>query len=156
MKKETYRQLLLALIGALMCRFGMGGYYPLLPAYYAAALLRQEGRALLSGVMFLSMALTLPITDTVRYTCGMLVIWAVVKICEWLDHKCLTATAAIAASAVISGSELTLTSAKQTGEKQPAAIVSVITLYSAAHFSADPNTSLRDRHARISSVCRSG
>ena len=100
MKKETYRQLLLALIGALMCRFGMGGYYPLLPAYYAAALLRQEGRALLGGVMFLSMALTLPITDTVRYTCGMLVIWAVVKVCEWLDHKCLTATAAIAAGLI--------------------------------------------------------
>ena len=66
MKKESYRQILIALIGALMCRFGIGGYYPFLPAYYAAALLRGEGRALLGGVMFLGMAFTLPVTETGR------------------------------------------------------------------------------------------
>ena len=112
MKKESYRQILIALIGALMCRFGIGGYYPFLPAYYAAALLRGEGRALLGGVMFLGMVFTLPVTDTVRYTIGMVVIWLVVKICEWIDHKCLIITAAISAAVVtvslsISGDLLT-------------------------------------------------
>lgn len=100
MKKERYRQILIALIGALMCRFGIGGYYPLLPAYYAAALLREEGRALLGGVMFLGMALTLPVTETVRYTLGMLAIYLVVRICEWIDHKCLIITAAISTAVI--------------------------------------------------------
>lgn len=100
MKKERYRQILIALIGALMCRVDIGGYYPLLPAYYAAALLREEGRALLCGTMFLGMAFSLPVMDTVRYTLGMLVIYLVVRICEWIDHKCLIVTAA-ASSAVI-------------------------------------------------------
>ncbi len=100
MKKERYRQILIALIGALMCRIGIGGYYPFLPAYYAAALLREEGRALLGGMMFFGMALTLPVTDTARYTLGMLVIYLVVKICEWIDHKCLIVTAAVS-SAII-------------------------------------------------------
>lgn len=100
MKKESYRQILVALMGALMCRFGIGGYYPFLPAYYAAALLRGEGRALLWIVTFLGMAFTLPVTDTVRYTIGMVIVWLVVKICEWIDHKCLVITAAIASAVV--------------------------------------------------------
>lgn len=100
MKKESYRKLLIALLGALMCRFGIGGYYPFLPAYYAAALLSGEGRALLTGVTFIGMAFTLPVMDTVRFALGMIVMWLVVKICEWVDHKCLIVTAAIS-SAVI-------------------------------------------------------
>ncbi|MDD7642637.1 MAG: SpoIIE family protein phosphatase [bacterium] len=100
MKKESYRQLLVALIGALMCRFGIYGYYPFVPAYYAAALLCGEGRLLLTGVTFAGMALTLPVTATVRYAIGMIITWMVVKICEWIDHKCLTVTAAIASAVV--------------------------------------------------------
>ncbi len=100
MKKERYRQILIALIGALMCRIGVGGYFPLIPAYYAAALLREEGRALLGGMMFFGMAFSLPVMDTVRYTLGMLIVYLVVRICEWIDHKCLIVTAAVS-SAVI-------------------------------------------------------
>lgn len=100
MKKERYRHILIALIGALMCRIGVGGYFPLIPAYYAAALLREEGRALLGGMMFFGMAFSLPVMDTVRYTLGMLIIYLVVRICEWIDHKCLIVTAAVS-SAVI-------------------------------------------------------
>lgn len=112
MKKESYRKLLIALLGALMGRFSVGGYYPLIPAYYAAALLRGEGRLWLSAVMFGGMALTLPLMQTLRYTLGMVIIWLVVRICEWIDHKCLVATAAVASSAVtlcisISGDLLT-------------------------------------------------
>ncbi len=95
MKKERYRQILIALIGALMCRIGVGGYFPLIPAYYAAALLREEGRALLGGMMFFGMAFSLPVMDTVRYTLGMLIVYLVVRICEWIDHKCLIVTAAV-------------------------------------------------------------
>lgn len=112
MKKESYRKILVALLGALMSRFCIGGYYPLLPAYYAAALLRGEGRLLLGAVMFGGMALTLPLVQTLRYTLGMLIIWLVVKLCEWIDHKCLIVTAAVTSAAVtlcisISGDLLT-------------------------------------------------
>lgn len=100
MKKESYRKLLIALLGALMCRFSLGGYYPLIPAYYAAALLRGEGRWLLGSVMFLAMTVALPVTQTVRYALVMVVVWLVVKICEWLDHKCLIITAAASAAIV--------------------------------------------------------
>ncbi|MDD6038749.1 MAG: SpoIIE family protein phosphatase [bacterium] len=100
MRKERYRQMLVALVGALMCRVEFGGFFPLIPAYYAAALLREEGRAILSIMMLLGMGLSLPMTLAVRYAIVMAVIWCVVKVCEWIDHKCLTATAAIS-SAVI-------------------------------------------------------
>lgn len=100
MKKESYRKLLIALLGALMCRFSAGGYYPLIPAYYAAALLRGEGRLLLGAVMFLAMTVAVPVTQTVRYALVMIVIWLVVKLCEWLDHKCLVITAAASAAIV--------------------------------------------------------
>ncbi len=84
----------------MLFRSGVGGYFPLIPAYYAAALLREEGRALLGGMMFFGMAFSLPVMDTVRYTLGMLIIYLVVRICEWIDHKCLIVTAAVS-SAVI-------------------------------------------------------
>lgn len=100
MKKESYRQLLVALLGALMCRFGLYGYYPFVPAYYAAALLCGDARLLLTGVTFLGMVFSLPSVATVRYAIGMIVIWLVIRICEWIDHKCLTVTAAITAAVV--------------------------------------------------------
>ena len=77
MKKESYRKLLIALLGALMCRFSAGGYYPLIPAYYAAALLRGEGRLLLSSVMFLAMTVAVPVAQTVSYALVMVVIWLI-------------------------------------------------------------------------------
>ena len=97
MKKERLRQMLIAMIGALMCRIGTGTFYPLISGYFAAALLKEEGNWLLGILAFAGMALSLPLTLTIKYSLTLLVIWIICRLCKWLDGKCLTVTAALAA-----------------------------------------------------------
>lgn len=98
MKKTGWKQMALSIIGAMLCRIPILGCYPLVPAYFAAVYLEEQGRWLLSIGMLVGMAAFLPITSIAKYGMSLLVIAATIRMSEWVDKRCYTVVAAIAAS----------------------------------------------------------
>lgn len=98
MKKTGWKQVLLSVVGAMMCRIPILGCYPLVPAYFAAVYLEEKGRWLLSIGMLAGMAAFLPITSVAKYGMSLLVIAVTIRMSEWVDKRCFTVVAAIAAA----------------------------------------------------------
>lgn len=99
MKKIGGKQWMLSIIGALLCRVSIMGCYPLIPAYFAAVYMDETGRWLISIGMLAGMLAFLPITVIAKYTMVILVIAVTVRMSEWVDKRCYTVVAAIAAAA---------------------------------------------------------
>lgn len=98
MKKTGWKQLVLSIVGACLCNVGIMGCYPFVPAYFAAVYLEERGRWLLSIGMLTGMVAFLPITAIAKYGMAVLFIAAVVRLSEWVDKRCYTLSAAVAAS----------------------------------------------------------
>ncbi len=98
MKKTGWKQLVTGIAGALLCRISIMGCYPLIPAFYAAVYLEERARWLLPAGMFVGMAAFLPITAIAKYAMSLFVITMTVRLSEWVDKRCYTVAAAIAAS----------------------------------------------------------
>lgn len=62
MKRTGWKQLALSVAGAFVCRISVMGCYPLVPAFFAAVYLEEQGRWLLSVGMLAGMAAFLPIS----------------------------------------------------------------------------------------------
>ncbi len=98
MEKTGWKQLAIGALGAWICRISVMGCYPLVPAFFAAAYLEEQGRWLLSAGMLVGMVAFLPITVFVKYAMSLLLIAVTVRLSEWVDKRCYTVVAAIAAS----------------------------------------------------------
>lgn len=98
MKKMGWKQLVLSIAGAFVCRISIMGCYPLVPAYFAAAYLEERGRLLISLGMLTGMVAFLPITVVVKYGMALIVIGVTVRMSEWVDKRCYVVVAAIAAA----------------------------------------------------------
>jgi len=98
MKKAGWKQFVLGVVGALLCRVGILGCYPLIPSYFAAVYLEESGRNFLSIGMLVGLVAFLPVTAVAKYGMSMLFIVAVIRLSEWVDKRCFTAAAALAAS----------------------------------------------------------
>lgn len=93
-----WKQFVLSVMGALLCRVSVMGCYPLIPAYFAAVYLEEKGRWLLSIGMLTGIIAFLPITMIAKYGMAMLVIAVAIHACEWVEKRCYTIVAAIVAS----------------------------------------------------------
>ena len=98
MKKTGWKQLVLSVLGALFCKISVMGCYPLVPAFFAAVYLEEQGRWLLSMGMLTGMVAFLPITVIAKYAMSLLLIGITVQLSEWVDKRCYTAAAALAAA----------------------------------------------------------
>lgn len=98
MKKTGWKQLVLSILGALFCKISVMGCYPIVPAFFAAVYLEEQGRLLLSIGMLTGMAAFLPITVIAKYAMSLLLIGIAVQLSEWVDKRCYTVVAALAAS----------------------------------------------------------
>lgn len=98
MKKTGWKQLALSVAGALLCKISVMGCYPLVPAFFAAVYLEEQGRWLLSVGMMTGMVAFLPITVIAKYAMSLLLIGITVQLSEWVDKRCYTVAAALAAS----------------------------------------------------------
>ncbi len=98
MKKTGWKQFVLSVAGVLLSRVSVMGCYPFIPAYFAAVYLEEKGRWLLSIGMLAGMVAFLPITAVAKYGMSLLVIAVTIRMCEWVDKRCYTIVAAIAAS----------------------------------------------------------
>ncbi len=97
MKKQKTKQVLVSLLGICMCKLTFAGCYPLIPAYFAAGCLEGPGRMLLAVMMFLGMAVFLPITVMVKYAMAILVTMVIIRLAEWANKGCFTWVGAMAA-----------------------------------------------------------
>lgn len=98
MKKAGWKQFVLGLLGACLCRVEVMGCFPLIPSYFASVYLEESGRNfLLLGVMSGIVAF-LPITAIAKYGMSVLFIMVVIRLSEWVDKRCYTAVGALAAS----------------------------------------------------------
>ena len=98
MKKTGWKQLVLGIAGALVCRISVMGCYPLIPAFFAAVYLEEPCRWLLSAGMLTGMAAFVPITAIAKYAMAILIIAITVRLCEWADRRCYASVASLAAS----------------------------------------------------------
>ena len=98
MKRTGWKQLALSVAGAFVCRISVMGCYPLVPAFFAAVYLEEQGRWLLSVGMLAGMAAFLPISVIAKYAMSLLVITIAVRMSEWVEKRCYAVVAAIAAS----------------------------------------------------------
>lgn len=98
MKKTGWKQLALGIAGAWLCRISIMGCYPFVPAFFAAVYLEEKGRWLLSMGMLTGMAAFLPITAIAKYAMALLLTGTAIRLSEWVDRRCYTVVAALAAS----------------------------------------------------------
>ncbi|MBO5371186.1 MAG: SpoIIE family protein phosphatase [Lachnospiraceae bacterium] len=97
-EKVGWKQFVLSILGALLCKVSVMGCYPLIPAYFAAVYLEEKGRWLLSIGMLTGLIAFLPITVIAKYGMTILVIAVAIRMCEWVEKRCYTVLAAIVAS----------------------------------------------------------
>lgn len=98
MTKMGWKQFALSIVGAMVCRIGIMDCYPLVPAFFAAVYLEENGRWLLSVGMIAGMVAFLPISVIAKYGMALLVIGVTVRMSEWVEKKCSTILGAVAAS----------------------------------------------------------
>ena len=105
MKRLKTKQIITYFVGMLICRVSFAGCYPIIPAYFAAVYLQDQGRAAFTFFLYLGMVLFLPITQTAKYAMAVLVTFVVIKMSEWVNRHCkvtLAAGTAGVATAVLS------------------------------------------------------
>ncbi len=102
MKRQTTKQIVLSLLGLVMCKVTFAGCFPMIPAYFAAVYLEGTGRTLLTILMFVGMAVFLPMTEMVKYAMALITIVVVVRLAEWANKGCFTWVGALAAGGATS------------------------------------------------------
>ncbi len=98
MKRTGWKQLAVSIAGALLCKVSIMGCYPFVPAYFAGVYLEERARWLLPVGMLAGMAAFIPVTAIAKYAMSMLIVVMTVRLSEWVDKRCYTAAAAVAAS----------------------------------------------------------
>lgn len=100
MKKNRIRQIVI-LAGAYgVCRAQILGCYPLVPAYFTAAVLEDVNAVWLTAVMYLGMLSFLPLTAMVKYAVALVVMAGAVKLVQWANEGCPSFLAGILAGTV--------------------------------------------------------
>lgn len=88
MQKAKPKQMILGLVGSLLCAVNVMGCYPLVPAWYVALYLEDVSGLFLMGVMYIGMLFFMPMTAVVKYAVVLLVVVAAVRLVEWANEGC--------------------------------------------------------------------
>lgn len=97
MKRIKTKQIFTYLLGMLLCKVSFAGCYPIIPAYFAAVYLQDQGRAAFTFFLYLGMILFLPLTETAKYAMAVLFTFVVIRMSEWMNKRCQASVAAAAA-----------------------------------------------------------
>mgnify|MGYP005765274789 CR=1 FL=1 len=98
MKKADAKQMMLGVLGSLVCGGSVLGCYPLVPAYFAALYLEHMNGMILLGFMYIGMAFFMPLTAAVKYGVALLVIAGAIRLVEWANEGCPAFLAGILAA----------------------------------------------------------
>ena len=88
MKKTGVKQMMLGVLGGLICTGTVMGCYPLVPAYFAALYLEHVGGVMLLGFMYIGMIFFMPLTAAVKYAVILLVTAGAIRLVEWANEGC--------------------------------------------------------------------
>lgn len=97
MREKGMRKLLFGILGGLICKCGVTGCYPLVPAYFAALYLEEIKGWLVMGPFFFGMLFFIPLPTVIKYLVVVLLIAAFIRLMEWVGEGCRTWVAGIAA-----------------------------------------------------------
>lgn len=98
MKKAGWKQFLLGIVGAFLCRVGIAGCFPFIPSYFAAVYLEESGRNILLIGVLAGIVAFLPMTAIAKYGMSILFILVVIRLSEWVDKRCYTVVSALSAA----------------------------------------------------------
>ncbi len=99
--QKGIRQIILGVIGFTCSILCIMGYYPVIPAYFAANYLRGEGGLLLYVGLLAGMGYFLPMTSMVKYGFALVAIAVTIRFYIWANRKCSGAVAGLIAGAII-------------------------------------------------------
>lgn len=88
MRKTNAKQMILGILGGLVCGGSVMGCYPLVPAYFAALYLENISGVLLLGFMYIGMIFFMPLTAAVKYGVILLVTAGAIRLVEWANDGC--------------------------------------------------------------------
>ena len=98
MKKADAKQMMLGVLGSLVCGGSVLGCYPLVPAYFAALYLEHMNGMILLGFMYIGMAFFMSLTAAVKFGVALLVIAGAIRLVEWANEGCPAFLAGILAA----------------------------------------------------------
>ena len=99
MKKNKLKQIVM-LAGAFgVCGVEILGCYPLVPAYFTAAVLEDANAVWMTAVMYIGMLCFMPLTAMVKYAVALIVMAGAVKLVQWANEGCPSFLAGILAAA---------------------------------------------------------
>ena len=96
-EKRLLGQILYALFGLLASRICVMGYYPFVPAFYAACCLDKKKNLLLYIGLFAGMGLSMPVASVVKYLFSLLVLGIAIRFYVWANRRCSGWTAGVIA-----------------------------------------------------------
>lgn len=88
MKKNKVKQALLLAVGGLTCGVQLLGCYPVVPAYFAAAVLEDVSVFYLTAVMYLGMLCFMPLVAMTKYAMAVLVTACMIRLVVWANDGC--------------------------------------------------------------------
>lgn len=80
MKKNKVKQVLLLAVGGLTCGVQLLGCYPVVPAYFAAAVLEDVSVFYLTAAMYLGMLCFMPLVAMTKYAMAVLVTACMIRL----------------------------------------------------------------------------
>jgi stage II sporulation protein E len=88
MRQTGIRQFLAYIIAGAVCRVGILGCYPLIPAVFAALYIADMNRLVLGAVMYVGIFLSLTGSAAAKYAVSLIVITGAVRLVEWANERC--------------------------------------------------------------------
>ena len=88
MKKNKVKQVLLLAVGGLTCGVQLLGCYPVVPAYFAAAVLEDVSVFYLTAAMYLGMLCFMPLVAMTKYAMAVLVTACMIRLVVWANDGC--------------------------------------------------------------------
>ena len=88
MKKNKVKQALLLAVGGLTCGVQLLGCYPVVPAYFAAAVLEDVRVFYLTAAMYLGMLCFMPLVAMTKYAMAVLVTACMIRLVVWANDGC--------------------------------------------------------------------
>lgn len=99
--QKSMKHIALGIIGFFCSMISVMGYYPVIPAYFAANYLLGEGSLFLYVGLLAGMGYFLPLTSMVKYAFSLVVIAVAIRFYIWANRKCSCLTAGLIAGMIV-------------------------------------------------------
>ncbi|MCI8327674.1 MAG: SpoIIE family protein phosphatase [Lachnospiraceae bacterium] len=100
MKRIRTKEMILYVLGVLLCKVGIADCYPFITAYFTILYLEMDRKIMAFVTCYIGMVIFLPVTQLGKYSVAVASIAIVIALIEWVDKNCRIQHAAITAGAM--------------------------------------------------------